>query len=89
MDANDGRKVTGYLPDLIFESTTNPVVQVIHEASGEILYTVRVQGDRFQPRVYGDGKYTVKVGTDKPNVKTITSMEASSKQDGLPQIIKF
>ncbi len=69
MDANDGHKVTGYLPKLIFEGSIDPVVQVIHEAFGELLYTVRVQGDRFQPRVYGDGKYSVIVGTDKPVAK--------------------
>jgi hypothetical protein len=50
---------------------------------------VRVQGDRFQPRVYADGKYTVKVGTDKPDAKTFASMEASPKKDGLNQIITF
>ncbi len=55
MDANDGRKVTGYLPELLFTDVTNPVVQVIDQGTGEMLYTVRVKGKRFQPRVYGSG----------------------------------
>ena len=44
MDDNDGRKVAGYLPELVFEGGANPVVQVIEEATGEILYTVRARG---------------------------------------------
>jgi 3',5'-cyclic AMP phosphodiesterase CpdA len=51
MEANDGRKVAGWLPELVFQGVENPVVQVIEEASGDILYTVRVQGSSFQPRV--------------------------------------
>ena len=44
-----------WLPELIIEGTERPVVQVIAEASGEILYTIRVRGNRFQPHVYFAG----------------------------------
>lgn len=40
---------------------TDPVVQVIDESSGEIVYTLRIQGNSFTPRVWRDGVYTVKV----------------------------
>ena len=79
MEVNDGRKVAGHLPELIFTGAANPVVQVIEEATGEILYTVRVPGDRFQPRVYAAGKYTVKIGREKPTAKTFTGLEAGEK----------
>jgi hypothetical protein len=79
MDANDGRKVAGWLPELVFEGVENPVVQVVEEATGDILYTVRIQGDRFQPRVYSAGRYTVKAGRDKPNVATIAGLVAADK----------
>ena len=75
MDANDGRKVAGHLPELIFEGATNPVVQVIEEKSGDILYTVRVPGDRFRPRIYAPGKYIVKAGRDRPDAQTLTALE--------------
>jgi len=58
---NDGRKVAGYLPDLKFENVTDPVVEVIDESTGETVYCVRVQGDSFRPRVYAQGKYTLKI----------------------------
>ncbi len=79
MDANDGRKILGHLPELIFTGAQNPVVQVIAEATGDILYTVRVQGDRFQPRVYAAGKYTVKIGREKPDGPTIANLEAGDR----------
>jgi hypothetical protein len=70
-DANDGRKVVGWLPELRFDKGVNPVVQVIEEATGEVLYTTRVKGNRFKPRVYSSGKHTIKVGLQKPDAKMI------------------
>lgn len=74
-DANDGRKVHAYLPAQMFEGVTDPVVQVIAEATGEILYTVRVQGGSFKPRVYAPGKYTIKIGRDKPDTVIASGVE--------------
>ena len=50
-DANDGRKVHSHLPEQTLDGVPNPVVQVIAEATGEILYTVRSQTATFKPRV--------------------------------------
>jgi len=66
-DANDGRKVHAQLPAVKLDGVANPVVQVIAEATSEILYTVRAQTPNFAPRVYAPGKYTVKAGKDKPD----------------------
>ena len=79
MDANDGRKVAGYLPELVFAGGANPVVQVIEDKTSEVLYTVRTQGGRFQPRVYSPGKHTVKLGRDKPGEQTLAGLEPSAK----------
>jgi len=88
MDANDGRKVAGYLPELVFEGTRNPVVQVIAEEGGEVIYTVRTRGDRFQPRVYAAGKYTVKIGPNKPDGETLTGLEAKPRSQAGSHIVK-
>ncbi|MBI3681169.1 MAG: alkaline phosphatase D family protein [Acidobacteria bacterium] len=37
------------------------VAQVTDEASGETVYTVRIQGRRFTPRVFREGRYTVRL----------------------------
>lgn len=79
MEENDGREKTHLLPELTFEKA-NPVVQVIADADGEILYTVRVKGKSFQPAVYAPGKYTVKVGQDKPETVKLDSVEATAAE---------
>jgi len=66
-DANDGRKPHAQLPPVKLDGTPRPVVQVIADSTGEILYTVRAQSDTFTPRVYAPGKYTIKAGKDKPD----------------------
>lgn len=72
---NYGRKPAAYLPELNIEGETNPVVQVIHEATNEILYTIRIKGNLFRPKVFADGKYTVRIGEGK-NVRTLTGVES-------------
>lgn len=67
MEDNDGRKVFGHLPEIKVSGAENAVVQVLQEDSGEILYTQRIRGAGFRPRVYGPGTYTVKVGRDRPD----------------------
>lgn len=64
---NDGRAIAGRLPALTIQGADRPVVQVIEEATGEVLYTVRVAGKGFQPPVYRPGTYTIKVGVDRPD----------------------
>lgn len=79
MEANDGRKVFGHLPTLVFK-TDRPVVQVIEESTGEILYTVRIQGQQFKPRVYAMGRYTVRIGRDRPEAVTLTGLTPGESQ---------
>lgn len=67
---NDGRRAVGHLPALTFAPGEAPVVQVIDEADGDVLYTVRVKQASFRPKVFKPGSYTVKIsdpdrGTEK------------------------
>lgn len=73
--SNDGRKVHAELPEVKLDGVTKPVVQVIAESTGEILYTVRSQTESFKPRVYAPGKYTVKAGKDKPDTVVSSGLE--------------
>jgi len=59
---NYGRKAVAYLPTIKVSGMTDPVVQVIDEANGEIVYTLRIKGSSFRPKVFKNGTYTVKVG---------------------------
>ncbi|MFK7850576.1 MAG: hypothetical protein AB8D78_06320 [Akkermansiaceae bacterium] len=80
MEKNDGRKVAGYLSKMDFAGVEDPVVQVISEEKGEILYTVRVKGNSYQPKVYSEGKFTVKVGRDKADGHIMKGIVASEEK---------
>jgi len=79
MAKNDGRKPVGYLPELVIQGCDQPVIQVIDQATVEVLYTVRAASNRFQAAVYKPGLYTVKLGHNRPDQKTIQSLQAGPK----------
>jgi hypothetical protein len=58
---NYGRKAAGYLPTLEIQGAKKPVVQIINEKSGEVEYTLRINGNSFQPKVFEESTYTVMV----------------------------
>ena len=60
---NYSRKPFGYLPTLEVKDLTNPLVQVIDQKTKETVYTLRIKGNTFQPVVFEDSIYTIKVGT--------------------------
>lgn len=74
MSNNDGRRVTGKLPEIQVEGLENPVVQVIHDETQEILYTVRAPAG-FEPPVYAPGRYSVKVGENRPDTVLLSGYE--------------
>lgn len=55
------RKAAAYLPTLRISGITNPVVQIVDERNGEIVYTLRIAGQSWRPHVFAPGKYTVRV----------------------------
>lgn len=59
---NFARAAVAHLPTLEIRGLDQAVVQVIEEGSREVVYTLRIAGDRFQPKVFRTGSYTVKVG---------------------------
>jgi hypothetical protein len=66
---NYQRKPSGYLPDLEIKGGDNALVQVVHEKSKEIIYSVRAHKGKFTPRVFEEGTYTVIVS--EPGTKKI------------------
>jgi len=72
---NYGRQAQAYLPTLHFSKTTDPVVQVIRESDGSTVYTLRVDGKSFRPKVFQDGAYTIHIRSDGGQV-TYTGIQA-------------
>ena len=59
---NYGRKAHAHLPTIEVAGMDDPVVQIIDEADGSVVYTLRINGRSFRPKVFKDGAYTVKAG---------------------------
>jgi len=74
---NYGRKAVAYLPTIQVRGMKNPVVQVIDESNQKIVYTLRINGTSYRPKVFKTGMYTVKIGepgTDK--MKTLKGLRS-------------
>ncbi|NQT86514.1 alkaline phosphatase D family protein [bacterium] len=80
-----GRKAAAYLPTIEVTGQTNPVVQIIDKSTQSIVYTIRILGTTFRPRVFKPGAYTVKVG-EGANAKTLTGVK--SLPEGKKETIK-
>jgi hypothetical protein len=80
-DDNDGRRPVAWLPEFVVEGSGRLVVQVVAEADREILYSVRVRGNRFQPHVFSHGSFTVKVGRDSPTGASLTGLRSVAAKD--------
>jgi hypothetical protein len=86
---NDGRKPVAWLPELVVTGAADPVVQVVEEKTGEVVSCVRVTGDRYQPAVFAEGLYTVRVGRDRPDVATLKGLEAAPKAEAGRREVKL
>ncbi len=72
---NYGREAMDYLPTMNLSGIENPIVEVIHEATGELVYKLRINRDSFQPKIFESGAYTIKVGDpDTDSWKELTGV---------------
>ena len=72
MADNDGREIMGWLPKLVF-SKKNQVVQIKNLKTEEILYTVRINGNTFHPKVYSMDPHEVRLGENGPETQFLTN----------------
>ncbi len=72
---NYNRRAVAYLPTLNIKGRTNPVVQVIDESNNEIVYTTRINGTSYRPKVFREGSYIIKVGEGE-DLKTLRGVES-------------
>ena len=62
MADNYGREPVAWLPTVKVLGKRDPVVQVVHEVTDEIIYTLRIRGTTFEPKVFAPGTYTLRAG---------------------------
>ncbi len=78
---NYGRKAVAYLPTLHIKGQTNPVVQIIDESNDEVIYTLRILGTSFSPKVFRRGTYTIKIG-ESSDIKTLRRVKTIRSKNG-------
>jgi hypothetical protein len=83
---NYGRQATAWLPTIEVTGMTDPVVQVIDQTYGDVVYTLRIRGTRFRPQVYRDGLYTLKIGEQPEAMKTLPDLEATAENNTLLKV---
>ena len=74
---NYARRAAAHLPAIEVAGLAAPVLQVIDESNGEVVYTLRVRETPFRPKVFTAGTYTVRVGEpDTGEMKTLKGLRA-------------
>jgi len=79
---NYGRKAVAHLPTLSISGAKDPVVKVIDQSTGKWVYTLRIKGGTFQPKVFKKGVYTIEV-----NGKAFKDIDATKLND--PAVLKI
>ena len=51
------------------------LVQIVDEANDEIVYTLRINGAIFRPKVFRNGTYTIKIG-EGDNIKILKNVNS-------------
>jgi len=82
---NYDRTAMAYLPTLKFGDAKKPVIQIIDETYGDVVYTVRVPSDTYQPKVFRDGTYTIRI-IDGESVEELTGIEALRENSTVVEI---
>jgi alkaline phosphatase D len=59
---NYGREAAAWLPALKIQGEPDPVVEIINEVTGELEYSVRIKGLEFEPWVFSNDLFTIRVG---------------------------
>jgi hypothetical protein len=80
------RNHIGYLPAVEVMGSSNAVIQVINENSGELVYSVRSSGTVLLPHVFEVGHYSLIAGEPELNLKrsfTGLTPKASEKNDAI------
>jgi hypothetical protein len=89
MRDNYAREATGYLPTIEVHGLTDPVVQVIDESTGEVVYTLRVKGTSFQPPVFSEGPFSIRVGEPGDEERTFQNVQPSDEASSETLTVSF
>jgi len=84
-ESNYARAAVAWLPRLKC-AREDPVVQVVDEASGEVVYTLRLRGREWSPKVFREGLYTLRVG-EGPERREYRNLRAVARKDASELVV--
>ena len=87
VQANYGRQANAQLPTLVITSDADPVLEIIDEATGELIWARRLAARTIQPGVFAPGKYVLRLGVPESG-KSLekTGVVASARNDARLEI---
>lgn len=85
---NYARQPMAFLPTLKIAGASDPVVTVIDEGLEEVVYSLRIRGDSWRPKVFREASYTLKLEA-AGETKTITGIKSLPADDTSDLKIQF
>ena len=80
LEDNFPKRGVAWLPRVVVRGMENPVIQVVRQATGEHVYTLRIHGTAWQPRVFSKtGRYILRVGEPGRDWRTFENLKPSRK----------
>jgi hypothetical protein len=90
IEDNFPKQAVAWLPRVKVTGMANPVIQVVDEVSGEHVYTLRVRGGEWHPRVFSKtGVYTLRVGEPGQDFREYRGLRPSTKETAPELAIAF
>ena len=85
---NYGRAAIAWLPTLEVRGAEHPVVEIVDELTGELVYALRIRGQSFRPKVFHTGAYTIHVGEGADRM-TLSGVVATTDGEGDPLVVEL
>ncbi|MCA9231208.1 MAG: hypothetical protein KDA57_11180 [Planctomycetales bacterium] len=85
---NYGRTAVAWLPTLKINGSEDPVVRVTDDATGEVVYTLRIRGNTWQPKVFREGNFTIQVTAGK-EVQVFKNIKSEPDRNAATLTVSF
>jgi hypothetical protein len=87
MLANYGRKAVAQLPRLMIQGVSSPLVEVIDESTGKLVYCLRLRENTWQPQVFTAGKHTLRISEPETGkAKELNGLIAKAGNDASVEV---
>jgi len=86
---NYGRKALAYLPTISVEGIQNPVIQVHDEKSGELIYSVRIKGNEYAPKIFKKSSYKITLKNTENNTEKSINGLLPIEKNAKKIVVKF